>query len=218
MLSVAGRPILEHNVRLLVRHGISDITINLHHHPDVVTSHFGDGERYGANITYSREAVLRGTGGAVDNIREMLGERFVVLYGDNLTTCDISLLLQSHRDAAAAGTLAVTWREDVTGSGIVAFDETGKVNRFKEKPAAEEAFSNWVSAGVMAFETTALAYVPRRTFSDLSRDVLPAMLNDGERLQAFKMESGLWWIDSIADYRRTLEDPLLATKLADSMA
>ncbi|MDH5764050.1 MAG: sugar phosphate nucleotidyltransferase, partial [Nitrospinota bacterium] len=36
MVPIMNRPILEHTIHLLRRHGILDITINLHHLPELI--------------------------------------------------------------------------------------------------------------------------------------------------------------------------------------
>ncbi len=209
MLVVSGRPILEHNVRLLRNHGITDLAINLHHLPHVVTDYFGDGSKFGVHIEYFFEPELLGTGGAIDRIRGLLLDTSLVIYGDNLITCNLQDLLGRHRRTGAAATLAIAWREEVGASGIVEFDQTGRVRRFEEKPRAGEAFSHWVNAGAIAFEPAVLRYVPHGIHSDLSAEVLPAMLRGGELLQVFEMKSGFWWIDTLADYERTCEDAVL---------
>ena len=43
MVEIAGRPVLEHNIRLMAEHGITDIAINLHYRGDVIRDFFGDG-------------------------------------------------------------------------------------------------------------------------------------------------------------------------------
>src|SRR5581483_7303519 len=83
MLTLAGRPILEHNVRMLARYGITDIAINTHHCPGSIVEHFGDGSSLGVKITYAPEKTLLGTAGALIPLRECLSSTFVVLYGDN---------------------------------------------------------------------------------------------------------------------------------------
>ena len=50
MICYKGKPILEHNIELCKTYGIKDIYINLHHHPEHVTSYFGNGENWGVNI------------------------------------------------------------------------------------------------------------------------------------------------------------------------
>jgi mannose-1-phosphate guanylyltransferase len=119
MLEVAGRPILEHNVRLLVRHDIRDMVINLHHKPEVIQSHFGDGSAFGARIRYSREPDLLGTAGAVKRVESEFDETFLIIYGDNLTDCNLGRLIAFHRACGGCATMALFYREDVTASGIV---------------------------------------------------------------------------------------------------
>ena len=80
MIPIAGRPILEHNIRLLAKHGIRELVINLHHCPDVVTDYFGDGHAWGVSITYSYEPVLLGTAGAVKKVEALFDSTFLVVY------------------------------------------------------------------------------------------------------------------------------------------
>jgi len=205
MLDIGGRPILEHNVRLAAAHGITDLVINLHHAPQTVVDHFGDGSAFGVSIRYAFEPELLGTAGALVPVRDFFEhETFAVLYGDNFTTCDLSALVARHRTARAVATIALFEREDPQASGIVAFDDAGIVTRFLEKPKPEEIFSRWVNAGVLIFEPTVLAGIPPAGPSDFGRDILPAMLARGERIAAYRMTEDLWWIDSPADYERTL--------------
>jgi NDP-sugar pyrophosphorylase family protein len=77
MVQMAGRPCMEHAVRLLARHGVSEIVVNLHYLPDVVREHFRDGREYGVEITYSYEEVLMGTAGGFKLVRDFLGMRLL---------------------------------------------------------------------------------------------------------------------------------------------
>jgi len=203
MLEIAGRPILEHNVRLLARYGIRDIVINLHYHPEAVIEHFRDGAELGVRISYSYEPELLGTAGALNPIRASLTSTFLVLYGDNLSTCSISNLLELHGRSEAAATVALFEREDVLASGIVGLDEDDRITRFLEKPQAGEVFSHWVNAGILALEPDALGAVPPTGFSDFGRDVLPELLARGRKLSGYRMTEDLFWIDSLRDYERT---------------
>ena len=101
MLPIAGKPLLEHLVNLLVAHGVCDIAINLDYKPDVVTSHFGDGGAWRARIVYSHEERMLGTAGAVRRLQWFLDERFFVLYGDVLTDLDLTALAAFHSQRRA---------------------------------------------------------------------------------------------------------------------
>lgn len=205
MLSVAGKPILEHNVRLLVRHGIDQIFINTHHCAQSITRHFGDGTSFGARIEYSNEDRLLGTSGALLPLRERLAATFLVLYGDNLTTCDLGALVAFHRSKRGVAAIAVYERENATAGGIVSIADDGRILRFLEKPRSDEIFSSWVNAGIIVCEPEIFDAIPPGV-SDFGKDVFPPMIENGKPLFAYRMgeeTEKLWWIDSREDYERT---------------
>jgi mannose-1-phosphate guanylyltransferase/phosphomannomutase len=209
MIEIYGHPILEYNVRALAELGIERIIINTHYREAAIRAYFGDGSRFGVAITYSYEPQLLGTAGALIPVGAQLDETFVLLYGDNLTDCNLQRVVDEHRRTEALATIALFERPDVLASGIVGVDEAGRVTRFLEKPRADEVFSHWVNAGIMIAEPAIRAFVPAAAPSDFGRDVLPAILAAGGRLHGYRMREHLWWIDSIADYERTLADPAL---------
>jgi NDP-sugar pyrophosphorylase family protein len=205
MLNVGGRPILEHNVRLLARHGVDEIFINTHHAADSITDYFGNGSSFGVSIKYSNEEAILGTSGALWPLQEHLSSAFFVLYGDNLTTCDLSALAAFHRLKDGIATIAVYRRENVTAGGIVSMDDDDRILHFAEKPKRDEIFSSWVNAGIMVCEPEIFEAIPAGT-SDFGKDVIPALLEDHKPLFAYRMNElteGLWWIDSPEDYART---------------
>lgn len=205
MVPIAGRPILEHNIRLLAKHGIRELVINLHHCPAVVTDYFGDGHAWGVSITYSYEPVLLGTAGAVKKVEALFDSTFLVVYGDNLTTCDIGQLCAFHRERGGVGTVVLFHRDDPTTSGIVGLDQDDCITRFLEKPEPHQVFSHWVNAGLLVLEPEVLSHIPADAPSDFGRDVLPALIAAGRRLYGYRTREGLWWIDTFEDYRHLQE-------------
>jgi len=205
MLEVAGRPILEHNVRLLVRHGVREIAINTHHRADAIVAHFDDARvaALGARIRFSHEAELRGTAGALVPLIDFFSETFLILFGDNLSTCDLTLLVQAHRASGAVATVALHEREDPSSSGVAVLAQDGTITTFIEKPRPGETSSTWVNAGIIVAEPAALASVPRERPSDIGRDLLPALVRGERRVFGYRMSERLWWIDTPEDYERT---------------
>jgi NDP-sugar pyrophosphorylase family protein len=203
MLEIDGRPILEHNIRLLARHGIRDIIINLHHRPEAIEERFADGAALGVCITYSREPVLLGTAGAVAKVSAAIDGSLLVLYADNLTTCNLDRLIAFHKAKGGTATMAVYHRENPLASGIVGLDADDRVLRFLEKPRPEEVFSNWVNAGLLVIEPSVLNFIPRDRASDFGRDVLPAILAAGHRMFGYRMLEPLWWVDTPEDLATT---------------
>lgn len=208
MLPVAGRPLLEHTVRQLAAAGVREAGVNLHQHPQAVVRHFGDGSSFGLRLSYNVEAEPLGTAGALRAFRPLL-ERgpFLVMYGDNLTTCDFGRLAADHAEHGGCATIALFWRDDVTRHSAVEIQPDRRITRFVEKPKAEEAPSQWISAGVLVLEPRVLDFVGQSGFCDFGFHVFPALLAAGERLYGYLMgpREGLWWIDTPEDYRRVGE-------------
>lgn len=203
MLPIAGRPVLEHNVRLLVRHGITQIAINTHYRRERIVEHFGDGAAFGAEIRYSYEPVLRGTAGGLIPFAGFLGEAsFMVVFGDNLSTCDLTRLADAHSGSRAIATVALHFRADPGASGVADLCDDGRIRSFVEKPGQAEKRGAWVNAGIIVAEPALLASIPRDRPSDLGRDVLPRLLADGETLRGYRMNERVWWIDTPEDYER----------------
>src|SRR6267378_2778935 len=78
MIPIAGRPYLERVMESFARCGLRDIVLLTGYRSEVIEEHFGDGERFGVRIAYSRETEPLGTGGAIREARALLGERFVM--------------------------------------------------------------------------------------------------------------------------------------------
>lgn len=208
MLPVGGRPLVEHTIRLLVAAGVREAGMNLYQHPAAVQRHFGDGAAFGLRLRYSIESEPLGTAGALRAFEPMLREGpFLVMYGDNLTTCDFTRLAAAHEERAGIATVALFWRDDVTRHSAVEVRPDMRITRFLEKPKREEAPSQWISAGVLVLEPRVLDYVPAEGFADFGFHVFPRMLGAGEVMYGHYMNEGegLWWIDTPEDYERVSE-------------
>jgi NDP-sugar pyrophosphorylase family protein len=208
MIPVCGRPVLEYHLEGLARAGVGDVFVNLHHLPDRITSHFGDGGKWGVRIRYSFEPEILGTAGAVKKLEaELRGGPFLVVYGDNYLEMDLSGFIEASAARDGVGTIAVFEKADVTGSGILELGRGDEVVRFKEKPAPDEVFSHWVSAGLFYFRPAIFEYIPSG-YSDFGLDVIPRLLHDGGRLFARRFKGGVW----------ALDNPELLEELRDHLA
>ena len=204
MLSIGGRPLIEHTVRQLARYGVEDVVVNLHTLGHVIRDHFGDGSRFGVRMHYSEEPVLLGTAGGVRRCADILDETFLLVYGDNLTTCRFDALVEYHRDRRGIATIALFWRDDVSAHSAVERRPDGRIVRFVEKPQPGEAPSQWISAGVIVLEPEIMRFIPRDRPADFGFDVFPAVLRAGEAIYGHQMsaDEGLWWIDTPEHYER----------------
>ncbi len=191
---VANRPVMEHIVALLARHGVRDLAANLHYHPDEIRRHFGDGEAFGVRLRYVFELELSGTAGGVGQFRELLGDdTFLVMSGDSLTDIDLTALLAAHREHGGMCTMAVKSVDDPSLYGVVVHDDRDRVTGFQEKPRREAARSNLCNCGIYVLEPRVFDYIPAGSFVDFAKDVFPAMMADDVPFHVWRV--GSYWND-----------------------
>lgn len=106
MVPIGGKPLLEHTIEWLRGFGVTEVIINLSHLPDVIRGHLGDGERWGVRITYSLEAEPLGTAGGVKRAAWFFDGPFFLWYGDNLSTCNLPRLYETHRAKGGRATIS----------------------------------------------------------------------------------------------------------------
>jgi mannose-1-phosphate guanylyltransferase len=110
MLELGGRPLIHYPLAMLKRAGITEVAINVHHLASVIQSRLGDGSALGLRITYAPEAVLLGTGGPLNGLRDFLLSKestFVIANGDTILDLDLRAMLAFHRNRAALATIAL---------------------------------------------------------------------------------------------------------------
>lgn len=197
MLPVAGRPLLDHIIAWLRHYGITRIAMNLHHRPQVVMDHFGNGAAFGVDITYSLEEEILGTAGGAKRLSAFLDETFVLVYGDVLTDFDLGALVDFHRSRAQEAHLSVSLYHvpNPWDCGIVSLDEWGRILRFVEKPRKPEVFSDLASTGVLVVDHELLQYVPAGRFYDFGHDVFPALLQSGVPLHGWTIPDSAYLVD-----------------------
>jgi mannose-1-phosphate guanylyltransferase/mannose-1-phosphate guanylyltransferase/phosphomannomutase len=209
MVPILGRPVMEHIMRLLARHGFDDVVANLHYFPDLIRDTFGDGSRQGIKLVYSYEEELLGTAGGVRNVRDHFGgETFLIISGDALTDIDLGALWAAHKEKGGIATLALKRVDDTSQFGVVIVGEDGRIQGFQEKPAPGEELSNLGSCGIYMFEPEIFDYFPDTEFVDWAQDVFPVLLDQG--VGFFGHEIGEYWNDvgSFEEYRQGNFDAL----------
>ncbi len=92
MVDVNGKPFLEYIIFLLKNQGFKDFLFCVGYKNEIIKNHFGDGSQFGINIEYSIERKPLGTGGAILNAKDILDNKFVLIWGDVFCTVDNRLL------------------------------------------------------------------------------------------------------------------------------
>jgi mannose-1-phosphate guanylyltransferase/mannose-1-phosphate guanylyltransferase/phosphomannomutase len=203
MVPVLDRPVMEHIVELLAKHGFDEVIANLHYFPDSIKEYFGE------RLSYNLEQELLGTAGGVRACAGFFGEEsFLVISGDALTDIDLSAFAARHRETGAVATLAVKRVADTREYGVVLHDREGRITGFQEKPAPEEALSNLGNCGIYAFSPRIFDYFPASPFVDWAQDVFPVLLEND--VPFYIHEIGEYWNDvgSLSELRHGTFDAL----------
>ena len=208
MLPLVGRPMMEHIVSLLRRHGITDIVVTVAFLPNAIRSYFGDGSELGVSMVYATEESPLGTAGSVRNAREQLTERFLVISGDVLTDIDLTSVIDFHEKNEALATIALCAVENPLEFGIVITREDGTIERFLEKPGWGQVFSDTINTGIYVLEPEIFERIPGGRSVDFSGEVFPTVLEAGDPLYGF-VADGYWEdVGTTAAYLKAHEDIL----------
>jgi mannose-1-phosphate guanylyltransferase len=220
MVPVLNRPVMEHIVHLLARHGFTETIANLHWFPDLIEAHFGDGTEFGVELTYSREEQLLGTSGGVRNAAGFLGDSFLVISGDALTDIDLAAMREFHESHDGIATLATKRVDDTSQFGVAITGGDGRIQGFQEKPDPAEALSDLANCGIYMFRSEIFDFFPEpgtskaagpgdpSGFADWAMDVFPRLL-EGD-VPFYSHEIDAYWNDigNLEELRESTLDAL----------
>jgi mannose-1-phosphate guanylyltransferase/phosphomannomutase len=208
MVSIVGKPCMEHILELLREHGMTDVIVTVAFLPQAIRSYFGEGDTLGMSIGYSVEESPLGTAGSVRLAAKQLDETFLVISGDALCDVDLSKLVEFHKERGAAVTIGLKSVENPLEFGIVVTDDEGRIERFLEKPSWGQVFSDTINTGIYVLEPEVLKHVPTDRPYDFSKELFPYLLEMGRPLYGYVMD-GYWQdIGNLDQYRQANFDAL----------
>jgi mannose-1-phosphate guanylyltransferase/phosphomannomutase len=179
MVTIGERPNLEHQVLLAKRYGFTSVLCLVSHLADRIEAHFGNGRRFGIEISYCAENPPLGTAGALRYAASLLQDRFLVLYGDVFIECDLARLWADHSNSRPFATLVVHPNDHPYDSDLVEADAEGWISAIHPKPRPEDQhLANLVNAGVAVIERKILDFIPPGQHLDLAHDIFPALASD----------------------------------------
>jgi mannose-1-phosphate guanylyltransferase len=192
LVPLMDRPSLDHVLDHLARHGVHEVVLSSSY-LETVFHAFIEGRHGDPKITWITEEEPLGTGGAIVNALEHLGDDapFLALNGDILTDLDLTAMLTFHRDRGADATIALTHVEDARPFGLVPTEPDGRVIEFREKPA--ELIPGDINAGTYVLEPSALGAWPAGENVSIERQIFPSLVEQGRPLYGFVSEA--YWLD-----------------------
>jgi NDP-sugar pyrophosphorylase family protein len=174
LVPVAGEPFLSHQLRLLRAQGLRRIVLCAGHLGEMIREQFGDGSDWGVRLDYSFDGPrLLGTGGALRQALPLLGEAFLVLYGDSYLPMDYAAVIRAFEASGKPGLMTVFHNQGRwEPSNVIFADGTIRSYNKQERVAGMEHID--YGLGILRAETLAArpegeAFDLADVYRDLSR-------------------------------------------------
>jgi NDP-sugar pyrophosphorylase family protein len=168
LLEVGGEPFLFHQLRLLARNGAKRVVLCVGYLGERIRARIGS-RRFGLGIEYSFDAPgLDGTLGAIRRAQQLLGDRFLVLYGDTYLRLDYRAAADEWRRSGCLGLMVVLRNDGQWDQSNTVYADGRVITHDKSRPTS---VMRWIDYGLGGLEAEALDRVPasERELSSLYR-------------------------------------------------
>lgn len=201
MLPVGGVPILEINIKRLVRYGIREIFLCVGYKKEQIMNHFQDGSAWDCHIHYIEESQPLGTMGALAYLPEELEHEQILLFNaDLLSDLDLESFYLKHQDQGNALTVASIPYKVKVPYAILEQDHD-RVKAFVEKPT----YTYFANAGFYLLHQQDLGRIPKAELFNAT-DFMDALIADKAKVGTYPI-LGYWSdIGSLSDYEKAQSD------------
>jgi len=183
MVSIGGKPLLWHIMKLYARQGFKDFYIALGYRGAVIKKYFNK-QFYDWNINLIETGQNTMTGGRLKRLKKYLGnETFMLTYGDGLSNINLKTLLSFHKKNKKLVTLTAV--RPPARFGVLKL-KGNYVDYFKEKSKLDEG---WINGGFFVIEPEFLKYI-KKDSTYLEREPLEQVTKK-RQLAAFRHQ-GFW--------------------------
>jgi NDP-sugar pyrophosphorylase family protein len=201
MVPIHGEPFIAHQLRMLHRKGVRRVVLCVGHLGELIREYVGDGSRFGIRVEYAFDGgTLLGTGGALRRAAGLLGDAFLVIYGDSYLDCDYAAVEETFRNSRREGLMTVFNNQGRWDTSNVHF-KNGRIIRYSKTDRSP--VMHHIDYGLGAIQTRALERIPRDVPFDLAR-FYEGILALGQ-LAAYEVKDRFYEIGSFAGIRELEE-------------
>ena len=199
MLEVAGEPFIAHQLRLMRREGISRVVLCVGYLWEQIADYVGDGNRFGLHVEYKTDGPrLLGTGGALRAALDLLGDEFLVMYGDSWLDIPYAPVVEAFRTSGEAALMTVFRNEGQWDTSNVWYED-GRIRLYdKREKLPQMRHIDWglgvVRADALMAKPADEPFDLAAVYSDLSR---------AGRLAGYEVTTRFYEIGSIEGLRET---------------
>lgn len=198
LVPVANKPILWYGIEGIVAAGITEIGIIISPETgEEVKAKTGNGDRFGAKITYILQEQPAGLAHAVKVAQPFLGDSpFIMYLGDNLIQSELGQFLDKFKAQDLDALILLRPVLNPSAFGVAMVDEKGRVLQLVEKP--KDPPSNLALVGIYYFANTihqAIAQIQPSARGELEiTDAIQQLINQQQQVEACQIQG--WWLDT----------------------
>jgi glucose-1-phosphate thymidylyltransferase len=198
LVPVANKPILWYCIESIVAAGVTDIGIIISPETgDEVQNKTGNGDRFGAKITYILQSQPLGLAHAVKIAQPFLGEEsFIMFLGDNLVELPLDTFVNNFLQKQLDALILLKQVANPSAFGVAQIDQNGKVIQLVEKP--KNPLSNLALVGIYFFKATiheAIAQIAPSARGELEiTDAIQKLIDTDKSVEASEIKG--WWLDT----------------------
>lgn len=200
MIPILGKPLLQHHIEQFKKYGVKEFFFTLHYLPEVITSYFGDGEKFGVKVHYSIEDAPLGTAGGLKVFEKKLNDDFFYVYGDIFSLVDYSKMENEfHSKSNAIGIQRVGkmgYRPDVD---LADLSDDRRIVRIYPKPHSGRPDNPYSLRGISVLKKKILNFIPDAQY-DMGKQLLPDIIERGYDFYGYECDDYSQGIDTMEKY------------------
>lgn len=187
LLKVGSKPILETIIENFIEYGFHCFTLSVNYKAEMLKDYFGDGSRWGVEISYLHEGKAMGTAGPLGLLPEKPSQPILVMNGDLLTKVNFQQLLDYHQEQVAQATMCVREYTFQIPYGVAKMEKHRLID-IEEKPVQQY----FVSAGIYVLEPGTLNLIPADAYFDMP-DLFKRIIAKRMEVATFPIRE--YWLD-----------------------
>lgn len=206
MIPILGKPLLEWHIEQFKKHSVSEFFFTLHYLPEVIKNYFGDGSKWGVNISYFIEKEPLGSAGAIKYFENQLDGVFFFIYGDTFSLADYGKMREEFfKKENPIGMERVKKTDDYADADVAEIDDGGRFLKIHKKPHQERYSNAYRLRGIFILRKKILDYVPKNAVLDVNKDLIPAAIARGENFYGYECDDYSKGIDILEKWKEVEE-------------
>ena len=199
LIEIAGEPFIFHQLRLFKNQGVEKIIICAGYLAEMIQDAVGDGSSFGLSVAYSIDGpTLLGTGGAISRALPLLGNEFLIMYGDSYLPIDFCPVVTAFRQSKRLAMMTVFQNQGQWDSSNMVF-ESGEIKVYDKKNKTPQM--HHIDYGLGVAQAEAFKNIPNDLAYDLA-DLYQDLLKRSQ-LAGFEVQQRFYEIGSVEGIAET---------------